>query len=55
MDGNGKEMDLKDVPEAAVIRIAGKETESVRVWLRENLEELKKVVGSDLYAVALGR
>lgn len=58
-DVEGKEKeegqgDLKEIPEALVIRIAGKETELVRDWLRENLSELKKFVGSDLYKTALG-
>lgn len=40
--------------EAAVLRVAGIETEMVREWLRENLKMLRAVVGDDLYRQALG-
>ncbi|PWN50618.1 hypothetical protein IE53DRAFT_387064 [Violaceomyces palustris] len=39
---------------AVMVRIAGKDSETVRIWLRSRLVSLKQVIGSDLYRQSLG-
>lgn len=35
-----------------IVRVAGTETDRVKAWLKEQLKDLEKVVGSDAYARA---
>lgn len=42
------------IPDAAILRLAGAETQVVRDWLRDNLSPLMLHVGEDLYRQALG-
>ncbi|CEH16945.1 Urease accessory protein UreD [Ceraceosorus bombacis] len=38
----------------AIVRVAGKETQTVRAWLAKHLQSMVDVVGPDLYRQALG-
>jgi len=43
----------KESAGGAVVRVAGKETEQVRLWLKEALRGLEDVLGADVYCRAL--
>lgn len=48
-----KAQDTED-PGCVIVRIGGRDAEAVRDWLRDRLQGLRDVVGSDLYRQALG-
>lgn len=43
---------MADMETGCVIRVAGKETDSVRCWLRDHLRGLETIIGSDVYSKA---
>ncbi|KAG5636352.1 hypothetical protein H0H81_008348 [Sphagnurus paluster] len=38
--------------QGAIIRVAGKETEVVKTWLKQSLVDLQEAVGNDVYRIA---
>ena len=41
---------LSSIETGCIVRVAGKETELVRNWLREHLERVEDIVGSDVFS-----